>query len=195
MFIRGKKYIGKMLYDLVIAGFGGQGILLIGQVLAHAAMREGKDVTFLNAYGVEQRGGTANCIIIISDEEIGSPITKTPCAAVVMNEPSFLKFAPAVKSEGLLMVNSSLIDIRKFRRSDLDVISIPATEIASEINHPKGANMVILGAFLEQSQLVRFETVQQSLREVLPQRYHATMPANLQALERGAELLRSTEVL
>src|SRR4030066_1576206 len=137
-----------MQTDVIFAGFGGQGVLFAGQVLAFAAMDAGHDVTWLPSYGPESRGGTANCTVVIANEEIGSPTVKHPKAAVVMNLPSLDKFEPLVESGGVLIVNSSLVN-RNPLRTDITWGMIPAKEIAETIGSRRLLNMVMLGALLE----------------------------------------------
>ena len=136
-----------MQRDVIMAGFGGQGILLIGKMLAYAGMREGMEVSWLPSYGPEMRGGTANCTVVISDKPVGSPVIRSPRAVVAMNLPSLEKFEPDVRKGGLLLINSSLIN-RGAQRDDLTVIEVPANEMASDLGNPRGANMVALGAYL-----------------------------------------------
>ena len=151
-----------MLIKTVFAGFGGQGVLLMGRNLAQAAMLEGKNVTYFPSYGAEVRGGTANCTVAISDEEIASPVASSPEFVVVMNEPSLVRFQNQVQTGGLLFVNSSLIDT-EIARGDIDGVRVPASEVAENLGDPKSANMVMLGAFTKRSSLVSIDTVMESL--------------------------------
>jgi 2-oxoglutarate ferredoxin oxidoreductase subunit gamma len=178
-------------YDLVISGFGGQGVLIIGNLLAHAAMREGKHVTFLPIYGVEMRGGTANCTVVVSSKEIGSPVVEKPHAAIVMNLPSLEKYQPRVLSSGLILYNSSLIDPKETNRQDIEILPIPVNEIAIENGNPKLANMVALGAFVEKTKLVQMTSLFESLEKVLDERYHSLIPYNIKAIEKGTQFVRS----
>ncbi len=136
-----------MQNDVIMAGFGGQGVLLIGKMLAYAGMHEGKEVSWLPSYGPEMRGGTANCTVVISDRPVGSPVIRSPRAVLAMNLPSLDKFEPDVRPGGLLLINTSLI-ARKSTRDDVTIIDVPANEIANELGNPRGANMVALGAYL-----------------------------------------------
>ncbi len=138
-----------MYFDTIMAGFGGQGIMLIGNLFAYAAMNEGKNVTYMPTYGVEMRGGTANCTVVISDGVIGSPIVGFPMTAVVMNRPSLTRYGTTVKEGGLLVINSSLIPETLEDRPDLRQIRVPANDIAGKHGNDKIANMVIFGAFLD----------------------------------------------
>jgi 2-oxoglutarate ferredoxin oxidoreductase subunit gamma len=178
-----------MLHEIVIAGFGGQGVMSMGQLITYAAMHEGKHVSWLPSYGPEQRGGTANCAVMVSDQEIGSPLIENPTVAIVLNKPSFDKFEPRVVSGGVLIVNSSLIE-NKSTRTDIKVIEIPAIELASEIGEPRVSNSVILGAFVAASGAVTIDSVVEGLRNVLPERRHNLIPANKVALEKGAEFAK-----
>lgn len=180
-------------YDLVISGFGGQGVLIIGNLLAHAAMREGKHVTFLPIYGVEMRGGTANCTVVVSSKEIGSPVVERPHAAIVMNLPSLAKYQPRVLSRGLILYNSSLIDPKETNRQDIEILPIPVNEIAIENGNPKLANMVALGAFVEKTKLVQMTSLFESLEKVLDERYHSLIPYNIKAIEKGTQFVRSLQ--
>ena len=181
----------RFYYDVVIGGFGGQGVLVIGNLLAYAAMEEGKFVTYLPTYGVEMRGGTANCTIAISSYEIGSPVVGRPHAAIVMNLPSLIKYEPRILPHGLLLVNTSLIHLKETSRKDLDLVPIPVNEIAIENGNPKLANMVALGAFVEKTKLVRWTTLFDSLEKVLDQRYHHLIPSNIKAIQIGADFIRN----
>jgi 2-oxoglutarate ferredoxin oxidoreductase subunit gamma len=179
-----------MYTDVIMAGFGGQGIMLIGDILAYAAMLEGKRVTYMPTYGVEMRGGTANCTIMVSDEEIGSPMTGHPHAVIVMNAPSLTKFQPRVRQNGFLLVNTSLIDANQVNRSDIDVLLLPANEIALELGNDKMANMVALGGYIERTQVVSMESIKKTLPKAIAERYHKTIPLNTKAIETGAQLAR-----
>ena len=136
-----------MQQEVIIAGFGGQGVLFAGLLLAYAAMDEGKDVTWIPSYGPEMRGGTANCTVVVSDEEIGSPFVKNPSAVLAMNLPSLDKYEKLVKPGGVLVVNASMVN-REVERKDINVVSLPANEIADEAGSKRAVNMVMLGALL-----------------------------------------------
>ena len=178
-------------YKLIVAGFGGQGVMVIGNVLAYAAMIEGKYVTYLPVYGVEMRGGTANCTVVISSHDIGSPVVGKPHAAVVMNLPSLIKYEPLLLPHGLLFINSSLIEPKEASRKDIEILSIPVNEIAIENGSPKLANMVALGAFNEKTKLVQMTSLFASLEKVLDERYHHLIPSNIKAIEMGAKFVQS----
>jgi 2-oxoglutarate ferredoxin oxidoreductase subunit gamma len=181
----------RFYYDVIISGFGGQGVLVIGNLLAYAAMKEGRHVTYLPVYGVEMRGGTANCTIVVSSYEIGSPVVGKPRAAIVMNLPSLLKYESLVLPQGLLVVNTSLIDLSETSRKDIEFLPIPVNEIAIENGNPRLANMVALGAFLEKTKLVKMDSLFQSFDKVLDERYHSLIPSNIKSVEIGAEFVRS----
>jgi 2-oxoglutarate ferredoxin oxidoreductase subunit gamma len=178
-------------YDLVISGFGGQGVLIIGNLLAYAAMREGRHVTFLPIYGVEMRGGTANCTVVVSSQEIGSPVVERPHAGIIMNLPSLVKYQPQILSKGLMLYNSSLIDAHEANRQDIELLPIPVNEIAIENGNPKLANMVALGAFIEKTKLVRMSSLFESLEKVIDERYHSLIPYNIKAIEKGSQFVQS----
>lgn len=178
-----------MLEELIIAGFGGQGVMSMGQLLAYAGMLENKRVAWIPSYGPEMRGGTANCAVTISDQEISSPLVTDPSVCVVMNKPSLEKFESTIKTGGLLFINTSLIDI-KHKREDIRVYEIPANEIANEIGNSKVANMVMLGAVLEVTKMVNPDSILESLKKVLPPQRHKLIPLNAEALKRGAELVK-----
>ncbi|MBD3872353.1 MAG: 2-oxoacid:acceptor oxidoreductase family protein [Acidobacteria bacterium] len=175
-----------MQSDVVMAGFGGQGILLIGKMLAYAGMHEGKEVSWLPSYGPEMRGGTCNCTVVISDTPVGSPVIRSPRAVLAMNLPSLEKFEPDVRSGGLLLINSSLIS-RGAERDDLTVIEVPANEMATELGNPRGANMVALGAYLGATDAVSLEEIENVIRETFAAK-PAVIEVNIEALHKGYEL-------
>lgn len=178
-----------MLHEVIIAGFGGQGVMSMGQLIAYSGMLENKEVSWLPSYGPEQRGGTANVSVIVSDDLVGSPVISHPSVAIVLNKPSFDKFEPMVSPGGVLIVNTSLID-KKSKRSDIRVIEVAASEIANELGEPKVANTVILGAFIEVTKAVSPDSVIESLKKVLSERRQHLIPVNKIALEKGAELVK-----
>lgn len=173
-------------FQLIIAGFGGQGILFAGKLLAHSAMLEGKHVTWFPSYGAEIRGGTANCTIIISDEMIGSPIVNRTDALLIMNEASMERFEPKLKPRGLLIMNTSLIR-KPPERSDIEIIGIKATDIAKELGNSQTANMVMLGALIEKTGILSRKTIFNSLQEIIPEYRKKAIPLNKKALKKGAE--------
>ncbi|MDY6968365.1 MAG: 2-oxoacid:acceptor oxidoreductase family protein [Spirochaetota bacterium] len=179
-----------MYYDVIMAGFGGQGIMLIADILALIAMNEDKNVTWMPSYGVEMRGGTANCTVVISTDEIGSPVSGNPHSVVVMNEPSLVKYEPMIKEGGFLLVNSSLIDPRKAIRKDIDTIFLPANNIATELGNVQMANMVALGAFVQKSGVVLLDSIIKALPSIFPDRPEKFILNNTKALEKGAEFVK-----
>ncbi len=175
-----------MQHEVLFAGFGGQGVLFAGQLLAYAALEEGREVTWIPSYGPEMRGGTANCTVVVADEEIGSPLCLTPGAVVAFNGPSLEKYGPMVNRGGLLVVNRSMIP-EGGARQGISVVGVPANAIAEELGAPRLANMVLLGALLAHQPFVRFESVERALRLHLPERHQHLLPANSRALKAGAE--------
>jgi len=175
-----------MLIKTIFAGFGGQGVLSMGLNLAQAAMVEEKNVTYLPSYGAEVRGGTANCTVAVSDEDIASPVASSPEFIVVMNKPSLFRFQNLIESGGVLFINSSLVDAET-TRGDIEVIRVPANTIAEELGSPKAANMVMLGAFIKKSNLVSLETVIEELKNVL-QKKKSLIEINTKALKTGYSL-------
>lgn len=178
---------------IIIAGFGGQGVILSGKLLAHTAMRAGRNVTYMPSYGAEVRGGTANCMVIISDESIASPVVTYPSSLIAMNKASLNKFAARVEPGGLLIYNSSQIDtnIPDGVKEDVTIIAVPADKIAVELGSRKSANMAALGAYLAAAGILSIEQVTESLPQVLARRYHKTLPVNTSALKKGAEFAAS----
>jgi len=170
--------------QIIFAGFGGQGVLLAGQIMAYAGMEEGKNVSWLPSYGPEMRGGTANCNVVVSDDEVASPVVVEADCAVVMNRPSMEQFEKAVKPGGLLIINSDLIEIEP-TRSDIKVIKIPANHLAEEAGSIKAANMVILGAYNACSHAVGNDTIIKCLEKIMGERKKHLIPMNEKALELG----------
>ncbi|MBC7222438.1 2-oxoacid:acceptor oxidoreductase family protein [Candidatus Bipolaricaulota bacterium] len=178
-----------MEIGVIFAGFGGQGILLAGKVLARAAMERGFEVTWLPSYGPEMRGGTANCTVVIADEPVGSPIVDSPAVLVAMNEPSLERFAPRVSPGGAIVVNSSLVSQRK-ERADVKMVFIPMNEIAQELGEPRCANMVALGATAKILGLFPLEAVIAAMEEELGARgREKLLKINRKALQRGYTLV------
>ena len=169
----------------IFAGFGGQGVLLMGQLLAAAGMKEGKNTSWIPSYGPEMRGGTANCSVMLSEQEIDSPLVTRPTSLIVMNRPSLEKFEDSVVPGGSIFVNSSMIDI-KVKRTDVNAYYVPCTEIATELGNPKVSNMMMLGAYIGKSKCVDIETVLEALLEKLGERKAKLIPLNREALKRGA---------
>ncbi len=179
---------GKLHEEIICAGFGGQGIMFLGKLLAQAAMAEGLQVTYLPSYGAEVRGGTAHCNVIISSEEIASPVIDNPTSAIVMNHPSLVKFEPKLRSGGILIVNSSLT-VEPPRRPDIQTVEVPATEMADSLGSIQVANVVALGCYLRSRAVVPLSTVMNCLKDVLPKRKHDLLGINQEALRKGVDLL------
>ena len=173
-----------MMKQFIFAGFGGQGMLLIGKFLAMACMLDGKHVSWLPSYGPEMRGGTANCSVTVSDEPVGSPLVDMADCIVAMNRPSLDKFESKVKPGGILVINSSIID-RKAERDDIKVVYCDAQRIAEEIKNPKGANVAILGALMAAEPIVSDELMSEAIRIELGERKAKFLPGNMKALEAG----------
>lgn len=182
-----------MQTEIVIAGFGGQGVLFAGQVLAYAAMDSGKEVTWIPSYGPEMRGGTANCTVVIADEEIGSPIVRHPQAVIAMNQPSLEKYESLVVENGILIINSSLIE-QAVERTDLRVVEIPANEIAESLGERRMTNMVVVGALLSEVPVLTIESIEKTLQDHLPERHKDLLPLNYRALRAGAEFVRKERI-
>jgi 2-oxoglutarate ferredoxin oxidoreductase subunit gamma len=177
--------------DLIVAGFGGQGILFLGEMLARAAVSEGKNATWLPSYGPEQRGGTASCTVVIADETIGSPVVADPEIAIVTSRPSLDKFEPRVRPGGLIIVDASIVD-RPVRRPDVRVVEVDAMAHAAALGDSRMANMVLLGALLAAVPVVPVEAVRRALAEHFPPPQEALAAANIRALERGLTAGRSS---
>ena len=176
-----------MKHELLVAGFGGQGVLSLGMTLTYAGMVEGKEISWMPSYGPEMRGGTANCIVIVSDGKISSPITTMFDTVIALNQPSMDKFEHAVRPGGLLVYESTNI-ITLPTRTDIHILPIAAAVEAAKLKNPKTLNMIMLGAFLERTHIVEISGVMAALKKVLPERYHHLLPLNEQALRRGMEL-------
>lgn len=178
-----------MYESVLMAGFGGQGIMSMGMLLAYGGMLEDKEVTWMPAYGPEMRGGTANCTVIISSEPIASPVLKNPLTLIAMNLPSLEKFSDCVRKGGLILYNSSLIP-KEPDRQDVTVLAVPANEIAKDLGETKVMNMIILGAYLKLKPILRIESIKESLKKVLSRRKNHLIQVNMEALKRGASLVK-----
>ncbi len=177
-----------MHFEIVMSGFGGQGIMYMGDLLAQAAVEEGRNATFFPTYGAAMRGGTANCIVIVSDYEIGSPLHRRPDAAILMNQPSLERFEPMIKQGGLMVCNASMIDRAASKRNgELRTVWIPVTEISRTVaGNERSANIVAFGAFLKAEPIVRIETIETIFRQ-LPAQKKAMIEKNLAALRAGMD--------
>jgi 2-oxoglutarate ferredoxin oxidoreductase subunit gamma len=177
-----------MQTEIIIAGFGGQGVLFAGQMLSYAAMAAAKEVTWIPSYGPEMRGGTANCTVVIADEEIGSPFVHNPEAAIVLNLPSLDKYEPLVKPGGLLLINESMIN-RPAVRKDIRVVSFMGNEMAEELGDRRLMNMLMLGSLLANTKVLPMDIVERTVKEHLPARHQEMLKLNIAALHKGAEFI------
>jgi 2-oxoglutarate ferredoxin oxidoreductase subunit gamma len=171
--------------EVLFAGFGGQGVLSMGQILAYSGMMEGKEVCWMPSYGPEMRGGTANCVVIVSNEPIISPIISNYDTVVALNQPSVEKFEHSVKPGGTLIYEKSTVNIPPTRK-DIKIIAVDANEEALKMGFQKGFNMIVLGAFIAARHTISVEGVEKGLKKALPERYHNTIPKNMEAFSKGA---------
>lgn len=178
-----------MKEEIIIAGFGGQGVLSMGKILAYAGLMEGKEVSWMPSYGPEQRGGTANVTVIISDERISSPVLNEYDIAIILNQPSMDKFESKVKKGGILIYDSYGIH-KPVTRSDINIYQIDAMDTASEMGMEKTFNMMILGGLLKIVPMVKLESVLEGLKKSLPERHHKLIPMNEKAIKTGMELIK-----
>lgn len=174
-----------MQTDIIISGFGGQGVLFAGQLLAYAAMDAGLHVTWIPSYGPEMRGGTAHCTVILSDDEIGSPLVRHPQAVIALNMPSLDKYEPLVASGGVLVVNASLMS-RAASRQDIRILSVPGNTLAEALGNTKLTNLVLLGALLSEIKILPLAAIESALAQHLPERHRHLLEANYRALREGA---------
>lgn len=175
--------------NMIAAGFGGQGVMVLGQLVAYSGIAQGMHVTWIPSYGPEMRGGTANCAVVVSDEEIGSPVVNTSDITIVMNQPSLIKFEHSVKPGGYLIYNSDLVTYDN-PRSDVTVIPVPAQSIAHELGSDKVANIVVLGALVESTGIVDKEICIETIKEKLGKRKPKFLPMNLEAFAKGLEIAK-----
>lgn len=175
-----------MRHDLFIAGFGGQGVLLAGNLLGYAAIGEGKNVSYFPAYGVEKRGGAAMCTVVIADGDVGSPVVGNPSLSILLNQLSLDKYGAKVKPGGTCIINSSLIDSSNFVRNDIEIIKIPMNDMAIKIGDSRLLNMVAVGAYMQKTGAVKLSSLAEALKCALPERNHRFIPMNVQAMEAGA---------
>jgi 2-oxoglutarate ferredoxin oxidoreductase subunit gamma len=180
-----------MQNETVIAGFGGQGVLFTGKVMAYAAMEEDLKVTWFPSYGPEMRGGTASCTVVISDEEIGSPQVLRPRAVIVMNLPSLDKYEDMVAPGGYLAINSSMVN-RKAKRSDIEVLEIPGTELAEKLGDKRLANSILLGALNAKAKFLKDASIEKGLEKSLAKK-QGLLEINKQAINKGAEYIKASE--
>ena len=178
-----------MTEEIIIAGFGGQGVLSMGKILAYAGLMEGKEVTWMPAYGPEQRGGTANVTVIVSDDPVSSPILSSYDTAIVLNQPSLEKFEPKVKPGGTIIYDGYGISEPPTRK-DINIYRIDAMDAAAEMNLIKTFNMIVLGGLLQIHPVVKIDSVLAALRKTLPKRHHHLIPKNEEAIRKGMEIIR-----
>jgi 2-oxoglutarate ferredoxin oxidoreductase subunit gamma len=182
-----------MQQDIIFSGFGGQGALFAGQLLAYAAMDAGKHVTWIPSYGPEIRGGTAHCVVIISDEEIGSPLVRNPANVVALNNPSVEKYEPLLAANGNLIYNSSLTS-HVITRRNIYALPIPASDIAAELGHAQLLNMIMLGALIDRTEVLPLEAIDQALNDHIPAHRRELLELNKLALRRGIEIAHAVLV-
>lgn len=175
-----------MEHKIIFAGFGGQGVISMGNLIAYAAMAEDKNVTFYPAYGIAMRGGTANCSVIVSDESIASPVIAYPTVLVAMNEQSFDFFIGRVQKDGLILVNSSLVK-KAPERKDIRSCYVPVNDIAEGMGNGKMANMAMIGALLGKTNVLAMETIFKTMKKTFPEKLHKVLGINQKAIEKGYE--------
>jgi 2-oxoglutarate ferredoxin oxidoreductase subunit gamma len=175
-----------MRHDVFISGFGGQGVLLAGNLLSYAAVIEGKNVSFFPSYGVEKRGGAAMCTVVIADGDVGSPVVGAPSVTILLNQASLDKYGPRTRPGGTCIINTSLIDIAGFERRDIGIILLPMNDMAMELGDSRMVNMVAVGAYSALTGAVKISSLTEALQEALPKRNHRLIPANVSAIEAGA---------
>ena len=175
--------------EIILSGFGGQGVMSIGKNLAEAGVVEGLEVSWVPSYGPEMRGGTANCTVILSEERIGAPLVEQATEIVVMNRPSLMKFEPALQPGGIAFINSSIVP-DKVTRDDIRAIYVPCDAIAAELGNPKVANMVMLGAYVGATEALKVETIEEMIHEMFTGKKAKLVPLNLEALQRGIACAR-----
>ena len=178
-----------MTYEIIIAGFGGQGVLSMGKILAYSGLMEDMEVSWMPSYGPEQRGGTANVTVILSDERISSPVLNEYDIAIILNQPSMDKFESKVKKGGILIYDNYGIH-KPIQRNDVKVYCINAMDTAAELNMTKTFNMIVLGGLIKITNLVKLESVMEGLKKSLPERHHKLLPANEEAIRKGMEIIR-----
>jgi 2-oxoglutarate ferredoxin oxidoreductase subunit gamma len=180
-----------MRHDVFIAGYGGQGVLLAGNLLSYAAILEGRNVSFFPAYGVEKRGGAAMCTVIIADGDTGSPVVGHPSVAIMLNQLSFDKYAAKVRPGGICIVNSSLVEAAEGALPGIRLLRVPMNQIAVELGDARMVNMVACGAYAAASGALALPSLCEALKKTLPERNHKFIPANVKAIEAGGEMVRS----
>ncbi len=176
-----------MRYDVFFAGYGGQGVLLAGNLLSYAAIHEGKNVSFLPAYGVEKRGGAAMCTLVFADGDTGSPVVGNPSVAVLLDQLSFDKYAAKVKQGGICIVNCSLVAVDGAELPGIEIVAVPMNQIALDLGDVRMVNMVACGAYIEKSGALKSPSLEAALKKALPERNHRLIPANVKAIEAGVQ--------
>lgn len=175
-----------MRHDVFIAGYGGQGVLLAGNLLSYAAIHEGKNVSFLPAYGVEKRGGAAMCTVVFADGDTGSPVVGCPSVSVILNQLSFDKYAAKVKTGGICIINSSLVEAGSVKLDGVELVKVPMNQLAVDLGDLRMVNMVACGAYGAKSGALAIESLEAALKKALPERNHRLIPANIKAIQAGA---------
>lgn len=175
-----------MRYDVFIAGYGGQGVLLAGNLLSYSAIIEGMDVSFFPAYGVEKRGGSAMCTVVFADGDTGSPVVGNPSVSVILNQLSFDKYASKVRPGGVCIINSSLVNIESFAVPNVELVSVPMNQLAMDLGDVRMVNMIACGAYAAKSGALMLASLGDALKKALPERNHSLIPANIKAIAAGA---------
>ena len=183
-----------MTEEIIIAGFGGQGVLSMGMILCYSGMIENKEVSWMPSYGPEMRGGTANCMAIVSDSKISSPIISKFDTVIALNQPSVDKFEKGVKPGGLLIYEANNV-IHPPTRKDIEIIGIDATKEAAKMKNTKIMNMIVLGAFLKKRPIIEIKNILEGIKQVLPERYHHLLPLNEEALRKGMEMAEAESLV
>ena len=180
-----------MRHDVFIAGYGGQGVLLAGNLLSYAAIHEGKNVSFFPVYGVEKRGGSAMCTVVFANGDTGSPVVGSPSVSIILNQLSFDKYAAKVKQGGICIVNSTLVKSDGVELPDVDLVQVPMNELALGLGDVRMVNMLACGAYVEKTGALALPSLEDALKKVLPERNHRLIPANIAAIRAGAVAVRS----
>lgn len=179
-----------MRHDVFISGYGGQGVLLAGNLLSYAAIHEGNNVSFFPAYGVEKRGGSAMCTVVFSQGDTGSPVVGRPSVSLLLNQLSFDKYAAKVKAGGVCIVNSSLVECSDSLAEGVDLIKVPMNQLAIDLGDVRMVNMVACGAYAARTATLELASLEEALKKALPERNHRLIPANVQAISAGASAVR-----
>lgn len=179
-----------MRHDVFIAGYGGQGVLMAGNLLSYAAIHEGKNVSFFPAYGVEKRGGSAMCTVVFADADTGSPVVGRPSVSLILNQLSFDKYASKVKEGGVCIVNSTLVNTDGVELAGVDLIRLPMNQLALDLGDVRMVNMVACGAYAAMTSALELDSLAEALKKALPERNHRLIPANIKAIEAGAAVAR-----